>query len=58
LTKRASGESGGYFRNPEEVIAHALQLLEEPEMWLQENRDQISRKIARNFAEIEQGKGV
>ena len=48
----------GHFRNPQEVIAHALELLDEQEGWLHENRDQIKLKIERSFSQIERGEGV
>ena len=48
----------GHFQNPEDVIAHALELLVDEETWLNENRDQIRLKIERSFAQIERGEGV
>jgi len=48
----------GHFRNPEEVIAHALELLDDQETWLLENQDEIRLKIERSFSQIERGEGV
>ena len=48
----------GHFKNPEEVIAHALELLDAQETWLRENRDLIGLKIERSFSQIERGEGV
>ncbi|HZD50963.1 MAG TPA: hypothetical protein VE178_19625 [Silvibacterium sp.] len=48
----------GHFTNPEEVIAHALELLDAQETWLRENQDQIRLKIERSFSQIERGEGV
>ena len=48
----------GHFKNPEEVIAHALELLDSEETWFSQNRDQIRLKIERSFAQIERGEGV
>lgn len=48
----------GHFRNPEEVIAHALELLEDQESWLHENQEEIRLKIERSFSQIERGEGV
>jgi Arc/MetJ-type ribon-helix-helix transcriptional regulator len=48
----------GHFKNPEEVIAHALELLESQETWLRENQESIRLKIERSFAQIERGEGV
>ena len=48
----------GHFRNPEEVIAHALELLDDQETWLQKNQEEIRLKIERSFSQIERGEGV
>jgi len=48
----------GHFTNPEEVIAHALELLDDQETWLRENRDQIRLKIERSFSQVQRGEGV
>jgi Arc/MetJ-type ribon-helix-helix transcriptional regulator len=48
----------GHFNDPEEVIAHALELLDSQEDWLKENRDEIQLKIERSFSQIERGEGI
>lgn len=45
----------GHFRNPQEVIAHALALLEAQEDWLAENREAIHQKIEASFQQVERG---
>ena len=35
----------GHFREPAEVIAHALDLLESQEDWLMRNREAISERL-------------
>ena len=48
----------GHFRNPEEVIAHALELLDAQETWLHENRELIRLRIEHSFSQIERGEGI
>lgn len=47
----------GHFKNPEEGIAHALELLDAKETWLHENRELIRLKIEHSFSQIEREKG-
>ena len=48
----------GHFKNPEEVIDHALELLDAQETWLHDNRDLIRLKIEHSFSQIEPGEGI
>ena len=48
----------GHFKNPEEVIAHALELLDGQETWLHENQDWIRLQIERSFSQIEREEGI
>jgi Arc/MetJ-type ribon-helix-helix transcriptional regulator len=48
----------GHFRDPQEVIARALDLLEAQEEWLLENKAEISRKIEASFEQMERGEYV
>lgn len=50
----AAVESGAY-RNPEEVIERALEVLSHDEEWLRENSASIQRKIERAFEHFERG---
>ncbi len=47
--------SRGHFHNEQEIIAHALDLLDAQEEWLQENRNAIQRKIELSSAQVERG---
>ena len=45
----------GHFSSAQEVIAHALALLEAQEDWLSENAAAIARKINTSFEQVERG---
>jgi len=45
----------GAYRNPDEVIARALEVLRSDEEWLDESRSAIGEKIERAFEQFERG---
>lgn len=45
----------GVFRSPEEVIEHALEVLQDEDVWLRDNKDLINDKIERGFEQFERG---
>ena len=45
----------GHYREPSEVIAHALTLLEAQEDWLQRNKEAINERLEESFAQAERG---
>lgn len=45
----------GAYRNPEEVVGRALEILHLEDEWLQEHKDFIAEKIERAFAEFDRG---
>lgn len=45
----------GHYGDPAEVIAHALDLLDEQEAWLQRNKGAISERLEESFAQAERG---
>jgi putative addiction module CopG family antidote len=45
----------GHYREPSEVISHALNLLDAQEDWLLRNRDAIDERLAESMAEAERG---
>ena len=45
----------GHFREPAEVIAHALDLLESQEDWLLRNREAISERLEESIAQAQRG---
>jgi Arc/MetJ-type ribon-helix-helix transcriptional regulator len=47
----------GPYREPAEVISHALDLLESEEDWLLVNRDRVNKMLDESFAEAERGEG-
>lgn len=48
----------GVFANAAEVIHRALESLDAEEEWLRENREAITEKIERGFAQFERGEGL
>jgi Arc/MetJ-type ribon-helix-helix transcriptional regulator len=48
----------GAFKSVEEVLFDALEIQNERETWLQENKEAINAKIERGLAQLEQGKGI
>ena len=48
----------GVYRNPEEVIIRALEVLSHDEEWLRENSPSIDAKIERAFAQCERGESL
>jgi Arc/MetJ-type ribon-helix-helix transcriptional regulator len=47
----------GAFREPTEVLAHALDLLEAEEDWLLKNREAIEARLEESFAQAARGEG-
>jgi len=43
----------GVYRNPEDVIAHALEMLHSQDEWLQDQKDSMEAKIERSFEQFE-----
>ena len=48
----------GHYRNVEEVLTRALEMLQGQDSWLEENRDAISEKISRGVAQLDRGEGI
>jgi Arc/MetJ-type ribon-helix-helix transcriptional regulator len=63
-TQSAAGKSGvealhtGAYRNSDEVIDQALELLHEQNEWLLANRDNIDVNIRAGMAELDRGEGI
>ena len=51
----AQAIQSGAYQNPEEVIERALEALRNDDAWLRDNKDSISEKIERAFAQFERG---
>jgi antitoxin ParD1/3/4 len=49
---------GGGFESVEDVLFDALEIQREREVWLQENKDDISAKIDRGLAQLDRGEGI
>ncbi len=47
----------GNYRDPAELISHALDLVAAEEDWLLRNRDVINRDLDESFAQSERGEG-
>ena len=47
-------QSGAY-RNPDEVIGRALEVLRDEDEWLHDRKDEIAEKIERAFRQFERG---
>jgi antitoxin ParD1/3/4 len=45
----------GAYRNPEEVIGRALEMLHSEDEWLQDQKDCIAAKIERAFTQFDRG---
>jgi Arc/MetJ-type ribon-helix-helix transcriptional regulator len=48
----------GHYRDPAEVIARAISLLEAEENWLLENKDALNQRLEESMAQIERGSNV
>ena len=48
----------GHYRDPAEVIARAVSLLEAEENWLLENKDALNQRLEESMAQIERGSNV
>jgi Arc/MetJ-type ribon-helix-helix transcriptional regulator len=45
----------GAYRDPDEVIGRALEMLDSEDQWFDEHKEQIAGKIERAFAQFERG---
>jgi antitoxin ParD1/3/4 len=50
-------QSGAY-RNPDEVIGRALEVLRSEDEWLTENKGAINEKIDRAISQLDRGEGI
>jgi Arc/MetJ-type ribon-helix-helix transcriptional regulator len=48
----------GHYREPAEVVAHALALLEDQEDWLLRDKSAINQRLDESCAQIERGEGI
>jgi antitoxin ParD1/3/4 len=48
----------GHYREPAEVIAHALNLLQAEEEWLEISKSALNLRLAESMAQIERGEGI
>lgn len=48
----------GAYRNPDDVIDRALEVLHEQDAWLMANRQAIDAKIRRGIEELDRGEGI
>ena len=51
----AEAIQSGAYRNPDEVIDRALEVLRGEEGWLHEQKDEVAVKIERAFGQFERG---
>jgi Arc/MetJ-type ribon-helix-helix transcriptional regulator len=45
----------GAYRDPDDVIGRALEMLHSEDQWIDEHKDEIAEKIERAFAQLERG---
>jgi len=48
----------GHYREPAEVISHALNLLEAEEEWLEMSKGALNARLEESLAQIERGEGI
>jgi Arc/MetJ-type ribon-helix-helix transcriptional regulator len=48
----------GHYRDPTEVVARAVSLLEAEENWLLENKDALNQRLEESMAQIKRGANV
>jgi antitoxin ParD1/3/4 len=48
----------GHYRDPAEVIARAVSLLEAETEWLQRNKEALDQRLKESVAQIERGEGI
>ena len=48
----------GPYRDPAELINHALNLLEAEEEWLLHNKEALDQRLKESIAQIERGEGI
>jgi len=48
----------GHYREPAEVISHALNLLEAEEEWLEMSKGALNARLEESMAQIERGEGI
>ena len=51
----AQAIQSGAYRDPDEVIGRALEVLRGEDEWLHEQKDEVARKIERAFGQFERG---
>lgn len=54
----AEAMRSGAYQNPDDVIDRALEVLEERDAWLTENRQTLDAKIRRGIDELDRGEGI
>ena len=54
----AEAMRSGAYRNPDDVIDRALELLQERDAWLTANREAIDAKIHKGIDELNRGQGI
>jgi antitoxin ParD1/3/4 len=48
----------GHYSEPAEVIAHALNLLQAEEEWLETKKAALQRRLEESMAQIDRGEGI
>jgi antitoxin ParD1/3/4 len=48
----------GHYSEPAEVIAHALNLLQAEEEWLETKKAELQKRLEESMAQIDRGEGV
>lgn len=48
----------GHYREPADVIAHALNLLEAEREWLEVSKPALNARLAESIAQIDRGEGI
>jgi antitoxin ParD1/3/4 len=48
----------GHYRDPAEVIARAVSLLEAETEWLQRNKEALDERLKESIGQIERGEGI
>jgi antitoxin ParD1/3/4 len=48
----------GHYREPADVIAHALNLLQAEQEWLEASKSALNARLEESMAQIERGEGI
>ena len=48
----------GHYREPADVIAHALKLLEAERQWLETSKPALNARLEESIAQIDRGEGI